>query len=397
MFRLRSSEAGRSPVLVLQIGWRSGPVAGRSLLRAGFDVVGGHEYARLIGRTRYCRTRVRYPSPARDPNGFVDALARICKGYGVRALLPLDDDVVDVLAQHSDAVGAIVVGPTASQYEALCDKWHLGETAVRAGLRVPQRAFVGRTGRDGEWPSLPSLVKPRATSLTTAHLAGRKPILVRTATERDRAVRELVREGVDALVEEQVHGAAWRVHFVRTRDGIALLALRSVRSFPEQTGQSSVQTVALQGAPSNLVAGAVRLLDLVDYRGPGSIQAFECDGEIVVHDVNLRLPITVAVTIRAGLDMPRLAVEAALGEPLREPSQFVSATYVGLDEVRHLVATVRGRDAVTPAREIAADLWRGLVRRDFVLDQVDITDPVPTLLAARGLGLSLRRDWKRGT
>jgi hypothetical protein len=141
----------------------------------------------------------------------------------------------------------------------------------------------------------------------------------------------------------------------------------------------------------------VRLLDLVDYQGPGSIQAIECDGEIVVHDVNLRLPITVAVTIRAGFDMPRLAVEAALGEPFREPSGFVPATYVGLDEIRHLVATVRGRNAATPAREIAADLWRGLVRRDFVLDQLDVTDPVPTLLAARGLGLNLRGDWTRAT
>jgi hypothetical protein len=158
-----------------------------------------------------------------------------------------------------------------------------------------------------------------------------------------------------------------------------------------------VQTVAVQGGPPKLLSGAVRLLDLVDYRGPGSIQAFECDGDIVVHDVNLRLPITVAVTIRAGLDMPRLAVEAALGETFCEPSDFVSATYVGLDEVRHLVATVRGRNAATPARDIVADLWRGLVRRDFVLDELDVTDPVPTLLAARGLGLSLRRDWTGGT
>jgi carbamoyl-phosphate synthase large subunit len=393
LFRSRSSEARRPPVLVVQIGWRTGPVAGRSLVRAGFHVVGGHEHARLIGRTRYCRTRVRYPSPALDPDGFVDALARISKRYGVRALLPLDDDVVDILARRSHALGAIVVGPTASQFRALCDKRHLGETAVQVGLGIPERAFVGRAGREQEWPLLPSLVKPRATSLATAHLSARKPTLVHTRAERDRAVRDLVREGVDVVVEEQVRGPAWRVHFVRARDGIALLALHSVRSFPEQTGQSSVQTVALKGGPSKLVAGAVRLLDLVDYRGPGSIQAFERDGEIVVHDVNLRLPITVAVTIRAGLDMPRLAVETALGEPLRAPAHLVPATYVGLDEFRHLVATVRRRDVVTPAREIAADLWRGFVRRDFVLDQVDVMDPVPTLLAARGLGLNLRRDW----
>jgi hypothetical protein len=141
---------------------------------------------------------------------------------------------------------------------------------------------------------------------------------------------------------------------------------------------------------------ASRLLELVDYRGPGSIQAFERDGDLVVHDVNLRLPITVAVTIRAGLDMPRLAVESALGEPLRTPTRLVPATYVGLDEVRHLVASVRGRDGATPARRIAADLWRGVVRRDFVLDPIDLLDPVPTMLALRQLGIDIRRDWGSG-
>jgi carbamoyl-phosphate synthase large subunit len=292
--------------------------------------------------------------------------------------------------------GVTVVGPTASQFRALCDKQRLGETAALAGLSVPRRALVRSGGREGDWPTLPSLVKPRATSLATAHLVTRKPTVVRTAVERDRAVRGLVQEGADVLVEEQVRGRAWRVHFVRATDGVGLLTLRAERSFPVHTGQSSVQTVAREDAPPQLAAGAVRLLDLVDYCGPGSIQAFERQGEIVVHDVNLRLPITVAVTIRAGFDMPRLAVEAALGEPLRMPTRFVPATYVGLDEVRHLAASLRGRDGATPARRIAADLGRGVVRRDFVLGQVDLLDPVPTMLALRELGLNLRRDWSGG-
>ena len=396
MFRSRSFDTGRPPVLVVQVGWRTGPPASRSLVEAGFPVVGGHEHARLIGRTRYCPTLVRYPPPGRDPDGFLDAIRLICERYGVRAVLPLDDDAVDVLARHGLPAGTTLVGPTASQLRALGDKWHLGETAELAGLSVPRRALVNRDGRQGDWPALPSLVKPRATSVATAHLARRKPTIVGTAATRDRAVGHLLQEGVEVLVEEQIRGRAWRVHFVRAAAGVALLTLRSERRFPLHTGQSSVQTVARGDATDQLAVRASRLLELVDYRGPGSIQAFEQDGDLVVHDVNLRLPITVAVTIRAGLDMPRLAVETALGEPLRTPTRLVPATYVGLDEVRHLVASVRGRDGATPARRIAADLWRGVVRRDFVLDPIDLLDPVPTMLALRQLGIDIRRDWGSG-
>jgi len=372
LFRSRSFDTGRPPVLVVQVGWRTGPPASRSLVEAGFPVVGGHEHARLIGRTRYCPTLVRYPPPGRDPDGFLDAIRLICERYGVRAVLPLDDDAVDVLARHGLPAGTTLVGPTASQLRALGDKWHLGETAELAGLSVPRRALVNRDGRQGDWPALPSLVKPRATSVATAHLARRKPTIVGTAATRDRAVGHLLQEGVEVLVEEQIRGRAWRVHFVRAAAGVALLTLRSERRFPLHTGQSSVQTVARGDATDQLA------------------------GDLVVHDVNLRLPITVAVTIRAGLDMPRLAVETALGEPLRTPTRLVPATYVGLDEVRHLVASVRGRDGATPARRIAADLWRGVVRRDFVLDPIDLLDPVPTMLALRQLGIDIRRDWGSG-
>ena len=50
-----------------------------------------------------------------------------------------------------------------------------------------------------------------------------------------------------------------------------------------------------------------------DVRGAqtGSVQFLERGGSFYIHDVNLRLPASVAVSIKAGLDMPALAVLAS--------------------------------------------------------------------------------------
>ena len=382
-------------MLVLQVGWRTGPWACRSLAAAGFDVVGGHEHARLIGRTRRCRTLYRYPSPTRETTAFLRQLQGLCERHAIAAVLPLDDDVVDLLARSRDLLGeTVVVAPTAEQFAALCDKRRLTAAALRAGFSTPAGTVVRRSGPEGDWPPLPSIVKPRCTSAETAAMVARKPQLVRTRESRDRAVRAGLRVLPELLVEEQVRGRAWRVHFVRARDGLACLVLRAVRNFPVGTGQSTVQTVAGTSAPPDLLPAARRLLDHVGYLGPGSIQAFErADGRLVVHDVNLRLPVTVALTMRSGFDMPRIAVESALGRPLAQPSKGGCATYVALDEVRQLVASIGRREGAAPARRVAADLCRAVVHRDAILDPFDLADPLPTALAFRELALALRRDW----
>jgi hypothetical protein len=339
-------------------------------------------HARHVYQAADCETVVRYPSPGEAPEAFLEGMEAICKQYAVEVVLPVDDEVVHLLAAYLPRPGgAVVVGPTLEQFRRLADKGALGSLAGQAGFAQPPAVVAGPEGPQGEWPSLPSMVKPRVTGAETSHgLLSRKPVLVRSAEERDAAVTELVETVGEALVEEQVRGDAWRVHFVRDGKRTITLTLRAVRNYPPNTGQGSVLRVA--PPPPGLVPAAAKLLELVDYRGPGSIQVIARDGSFFVHDVNLRLPLTVGGTIRAGFDMPRLAVEAALGLPLEEPREIRPATYVFLDgELHHLLDGLRGRERQARPARVAADLVLAALKPSGVLDPFLLRHPGSIALA----------------
>jgi biotin carboxylase len=374
----RANGDGREHVVfVPRLGWRAGPWACRSLARAGYRVIAGEDETAVANRTRFSSLLVRHPPSMTQPDAFVDAVADLCAKREVSAVLPLDDEVVHLFASRLPRPGgAVVVGPTIEQYRSLCDKSTLAILAQDVGLSYPDHVLVGRDGPRGRWPAVPCLVKPRSSGVAGGGgLVTLKPVLARSEGERDAAVEKLVGLVGEVLVEEQVRGDAWRVHFVRGHE-TRTVAFRSIRNYPLQTGQSSVLRAA--NAPAGLAAAATRLLDLVDYRGPGSIQLIERAGEFFVHDVNLRLPVTVGATISAGFDMPRIAVDEALGRG--SPFQRVSTrkvTYVSLlGEAQHLRDGLRGRETGAPLRTIVSDLVLAAILPGRILDPFNVRDPL---------------------
>jgi biotin carboxylase len=381
----------RGTVLVLQVGNRSGPWACRSLARAGFRVVGTHERGRVAGRSRYCATPLRTASAVEAPEAFLADIERICREHAVDAVLSNDDEgITQLLAAEGHRLGtAVFVGPTREQYDRVCDKARLRETARAAGLDAPEGATVDSTGATTSWPPLPSVVKPRTTQTQVAgELIRRSAIVVTTPEEREAAVQEICSVTGSAIVEERIVGTAWRAHFVGDGSEVAIVPVTTVRSSPEDAGMSSVQTVAAT-APPTLVEASRKLIAALDYRGPGSLQFIERDGKFYVHDVNLRLPSSVAVTMLAGLDMPRLAVEVALGLPvdLRTVRIRAGVRYVWLlGELRTLARRIRAHEPLPKIWEVASDIVLAFASPRRVLDQFVLTDPLPTVaLAARGL------------
>lgn len=301
------------------------------------------------------------------------AITDLCVGRGAEVIVPVDEVAVRVLADRGAGLPAVVAGPTAAQYAALCDKAELGRSAARAGIGHPARVLVPADGPRGHWPPLPSIVKASGAGGPT----GGAPQLVRveTARARNAAVNALTAAGLDVIVEEQIIGTHWSVTGVRdAHGGMRAIASRILRTFPRAAGMPSIlETVASEGPA---VDAAARLLDSVDYRGPANVQMFERDARIFVHDVNLRLPATTLLVMRAGLDLPALGVVAALGRPLPPPRGPLRAglRYVSLvDELRAIVAP--GRGAEPPRGAAAAALVRAVVSPGTLVDP-PLRDPL---------------------
>lgn len=334
-------------VLVADVGGRAGRWAARSLRRAGYRVVGtaGDLRSANAGGGLYCHAVRAVPAPTRDSEGFLAALFAAAADEGADVILPTDDEGgTHLLAGARDRTAAAIVGPDERQFGLLCDKAALVETAAAAGLEGPRSVLVDRAGTHGELPPLPCIVKPVAAGTGVGETnSDQKAVLAHDEREREARIQELLDTVGSALVQERVVGRAWRVHFVAGPGAFASLPVVTRRSFPRDAGMSTVQVVPA-AAPSRLFADAETLVRSVGYVGPGSVQFIEQDGRLLVHDVNLRLPASVAISIAAGLDMPRLAVECALGryDALDGVRIRRGVTYVWLGgEARALKAELR--------------------------------------------------------
>jgi hypothetical protein len=353
-------------VLVTWVGRRPGPWVCRSLERAGHRVWRAHPAGEAGGRRHGVAAPLRYPLPASDPERFLGWLRTVVRDRGIDVVLPLDEDIVRMLADHHPTVeGARVAGPDARQYRMLCDKRVLDDTAAAADVGRPRAVAVGDDGPDGEWPPLPSVVKPRRSTAEAGDLDGAS--VVRDVAERDEAVAGLLRAGVGAIVEERLEGRQWVVHCVRRRDGeFAGIAAVVNATAPRAAGTPSVLEV-VPGAAA--VDATRRLFDAAGYVGLGNAQFFERDGEFSVHDVNLRPPASIGLAVHAGFDAPALGIAAVMDDPLplREPAGPVFRYVSADEEIRALASALRNGGRSTAPSIIRRALVAG-VRREEMLD-----------------------------
>ncbi len=367
-------------VLVLWVGHRPGPWVCRSLERQGYRVVRAHPEGAPGGRTPMRPAPLRYPPPTEQQDGFLRFVEETCRRERPDAVLTLDEDIVRLLAESPvDLAGAALAGPDADQYEALCDKGRLAETARLAGVDHPHTVEVDGRGAHGELPPAPCIVKPRISGSSGLW---EKPMLAATEAERDDAVGALLDAGVPALVQERLTGRRWVGHCVRGDGWFDFLCFEVDRDYPRRAGPASVMHSA--PAPLEVIDGTLRLLDLVGYRGPCSLSFIQQGDRFMVHDVNLRLGATVEASIRAGFDIAGRSVEAALGRPVAPLPALRPIRYVRFDgELRELARALRGRNGESPAR-LGGWIAGGLVSRSTVLDPSPF-DPswAPSVLAKR--------------
>lgn len=342
----------------------------RSLGRAGHTVIVGERRERsLAGASRYCGGHVVYPDPATASDAFIDALADLAVSGRFDMLIPVADVTTLLIIGHRDRFEprcVVPVGPAAVVARA-ADKVTIYQLAQELGVPVPRSVVVGHG--DAVPPldfGYPVVIKPRQSRVRTA--AGWVSSSVAFANDEAALRRDLAARPTHEfplLVQERIEGPGVGV-FACYRDGrpAALFSHRRLRERPPWGGVS----VLSESAPLDPAArdGAVRLLDALGWQGVAMVEFKRDlrDGLPKLMEINGRFWGSLQLAIDAGVDFPRLLVDAATGraaEPQPPYRLGVRSRWLWGD-VDALLLVLIGR-----AKAMGAPVSRVKALRDFLV------------------------------
>jgi carbamoyl-phosphate synthase large subunit len=276
--------------------------------------------------------------PRIDDPGYVPALRSLCREFGVRAVVPLTDLDLEVLARARQAGELPAFVPDPEIARATFDKYETHLLLSRLGLPSPPTVLPGEPVE-----SYPVMVKPRRGS--GARSIHRAP---------DARAAEFFVGYVEepTMVQKFMDGPEFSIDTLSDLSGRCLNAIP--RTMLESRGGESIKGTVI--ADPELIELGRRVVEALGVRGPCTTQVFR-DRQIGlgITDVNTRFGGAFPAPMYAALPgrtYPELIVRMAAGEAI-EPhvGEFragvtFSRYYWQLELDPTLAPT--GRDIVTP-------------------------------------------------
>jgi carbamoyl-phosphate synthase large subunit len=239
---------------------------------------------------------VRVAPPLVDDPAYVPFLRELVAEHGVRAVVPLTDLDIEVLARAD--LPAFV--PSGDMARATYDKYATHELLLSHGLPSPPTVLPGE-----EPPSYPVMVKPRRGSGARS---------IHAAADRDEVeffVR-YIQEPV--MVQRLMGGPEFSIDILCDLDGRCLNAIP--RTMLESRGGESIKGTVVQDPELIDLGRAVG--ESLGVRGPCTVQAFrDPDFGLGITDVNTRFGGAFPAPMYAALPgrtYPELIVRMARGE-----------------------------------------------------------------------------------
>lgn len=302
----------------------------RSLGAAGaLPVVCSSTGASLSGASRFAVAELRTPNSLVQPEAFAGAVQEALRDHAIDCLLPVTESSLRVVLGSRHAYdGVLLPFPSHDTFAAASDKRHVMELAVRLGTPVPRQIVLREQDAAGLAPAdpdgaarFPLVLKPSVSvaegvdgsvKLSVVHVANQ--------VELERAVAELPAEAFPLLAQERITGPGIGIFLLRWNGRIlARFAHRRLREKPPAGGVSVYRESIVP--PPDALAHAEALLDALDWQGVAMVE-FKCDdrtGTPYLMEINGRFWGSLQLAIDAGVDFPRLLVEAALGRAPDRP------------------------------------------------------------------------------
>jgi predicted ATP-grasp superfamily ATP-dependent carboligase len=294
----------------------------RSLGEAGHRVFVCSARARsLAGASRFCDGERRVPDALREPDAYVTAVRALCDELEVDTLIPISEpSLLAVLSAEEAWDGVLLPFAGRTEFERICDKALVMETARSLGIGVPRQwkleAPVDRTALAAETLGYPLVLKPARSVIDAAGARAKSSVAhVADAGALEGALEAQPPGAYPILLQERIVGPGIGV-FLLIWDGEVRASFfhRRLREKPPSGGVSVFRESA---APDEaLLERSVALLSAFGWRGVAMVEykVDEATGTPYLMEINGRFWGSLQLAIDAGVDFPALLVEVADGK-----------------------------------------------------------------------------------
>jgi D-aspartate ligase len=394
----------RPPIILANSGYLGTLAAARSLGRAGIKVIVADPSAWT--RTRYSRHTAQYlkcPN-VEDTSKWIDWLINLGQRGPRYAVYATSDAVSFALARHKNEIAKYfdLYQPDIETVLNVLDKKRLLQCARDAGLGAPDTWLPKSAEEAGQIAAelgTPLLIKPRSQlahrEMTKACIVNANPMIVRdlfTKFERDAAwdseFLKIVPDAKLPMIQRFYPasvGAVYSLSGFRDQSGRTVFrAARKTLQIPLHTGTGiCFEPVALE---RELAERTELLCERIGYYGVFELEFITEDRDFMLIDFNGRFYGQLAYDIGRGMDLPRLAYEAATGAAsdfarvFAESSESDEPNSVAYCYRLELKLTGRFRRILGKISEEERRRWQQWPNGKFraVVDAVaDPTDPMP--------------------
>jgi biotin carboxylase len=375
-------------VLVTDGHLRASLAVVRSLGRAGYRVIVCSPRRRsLAGTSRHAHEHAQVPDALSAPASFEDAIVTLTREWSVDVLLPMSEEALLVLLPAARRMpGVRIPFPALEVFKRSADKAAVVALASTLGIDVPEQVVVA-TRDDTDAPALaamqfPVVLKPaRSVAEHDGERTKHGVLYAQDHTDLRRQVGALPHAAFPLLVQRRISGSGTGV-FLLLWEGRLLgeFAHRRVREKPP-SGGVSVCAESITADPAT-VERSLALLAVLGWNGLAMVE-FKQDrvtGRHYLMEINGRFWGSLQLAVDAGVDFPKLLVDAAVGHhpaPVRRYRVGIRLRW-WWGEVDHLLARLRRR-ADDPALGSRLDALKSffLPGRDVRNEVLRRDDPWP--------------------
>jgi predicted ATP-grasp superfamily ATP-dependent carboligase len=306
----------------------------------------------LTAFSRFSSEQWVYPSPE-DEGQFVSELTELIATEGYDFVIPMRDVTTLRLAGAREQLADYRCAPFApiETIAELNDKERCARLAERVGVRTPRTHYPSETAiaEIADAASFPVLVKPARSS-------GSRGIVRVERPERLASTYEAVADAHGpAIIQEFVDHAGGHFSvgtvFDRESEPCAVHVYEELRQYPD-SGGPAIEAVSVDVEP--WVDEMLDILRAVNWVGPAHMDILldPSDGRHKLLEVNPRIWMSIALTIRSGVDVPRIVRAVANGDRPEPVTSYRTGLRYRWVLPNELLWAVSGDDKLTRFRRL---------------------------------------------